>query len=674
MDMRKSDVRYKYTYITKNEFFHKNVSHFTAKHIAKKNTKKILKNVEQICRITTYDGSDQIVHPDMVCRDGVLYMTCTPYPYRIDTYENPCVYCGDSVFGFRPLAKNPIALPQYNAKGNHLSDPCIIDKNGVFNILFRESLNVNGKVSQRFLLTASSDGVKWTEPKKIYTSDSSQMLSPAMVFDSDNYYVYHIDWNDENGGNMVRLTFDSRFSVTDETLTEVRDLPENMAIWHICVCNSTYGKDVGSDKKLLGLFTLRDLKSPGVYKNYWAHADLSENVWYIDEQLDIPENIQSNIGFEYKSCIIPVTGDVFLSYYDKSDRCIVCLVPGDRDRRGERSEEFVDAYRVFLRVFGCDISFKNFSKKHKNNTDRLEHFFVNMQEEGKSIGTNSFMGSLACYGEKTFIAAQSCDSAVVPEARGKGVFTQIVNEAEELLRQDGVDMLIGFPNNNSYPGFMKMGWQHIGSLNTLVCVTKPADLVYSKLAKKSAAKNVQKAHARTEKFLAKHNMTLSSFTSCPFSEDDLNVINNCGRIRIKRTAEYFKWKVDDNKSDAKYKVLRGKGLLGYIVYRVDRSGHICIMDWFVRDTSDKNYTCFLKLLINSVRDEGNAVVVPFINGGSREEKAFKSIGFLSGNNRLFRFSEAKLIIKPLLEGNIPSDVSDCSKWFVTQIDTDTILN
>lgn len=61
-------------------------------------------------------------------------------------------------------------------------------------------------------------------------------------------------------------------------------------------------------------------------------------------------------------------------------------------------------------------------------------------------------------------AYQSSDTAVMSECRGKGIFRQLVER--KLLAVDENAIVYGFPNQNSFPGFLKMGWRNIGTYHT----------------------------------------------------------------------------------------------------------------------------------------------------------------------------------------------------------------
>lgn len=54
------------------------------------------------------------------------------------------------------------------------------------------------------------------------------------------------------------------------------------------------------------------------------------------------------------------------------------------------------------------------------------------------------------------IAYQSADTCVLEDCRGKGVFSQMKKREIEAIGDKYA--IFGFPNGNSFPGFVKMGW------------------------------------------------------------------------------------------------------------------------------------------------------------------------------------------------------------------------
>jgi GNAT superfamily N-acetyltransferase len=71
-------------------------------------------------------------------------------------------------------------------------------------------------------------------------------------------------------------------------------------------------------------------------------------------------------------------------------------------------------------------------------------------------------------GDAIVRAVRAVDTATHPEYQGRGIFTRLTLHAIEELRRDGVDFVFNTPNDQSRPGYLKMGWQVIGRLPTSV--------------------------------------------------------------------------------------------------------------------------------------------------------------------------------------------------------------
>ena len=57
-------------------------------------------------------------------------------------------------------------------------------------------------------------------------------------------------------------------------------------------------------------------------------------------------------------------------------------------------------------------------------------------------------------------AYQPGDTCVTEICRGKGIFTEMTKRSVAMLPSDAV--VYNFPNQNSYPGYIKMGWRLVG--------------------------------------------------------------------------------------------------------------------------------------------------------------------------------------------------------------------
>ena len=69
-------------------------------------------------------------------------------------------------------------------------------------------------------------------------------------------------------------------------------------------------------------------------------------------------------------------------------------------------------------------------------------------------------------------AARPCDTVTVPRARGRGVFRSLTEFALDQL-SDEVDLLFNTPNENSLPGYLKMGFEPWAEVGTRFALVRP---------------------------------------------------------------------------------------------------------------------------------------------------------------------------------------------------------
>lgn len=78
---------------------------------------------------------------------------------------------------------------------------------------------------------------------------------------------------------------------------------------------------------------------------------------------------------------------------------------------------------------------------------------------------------------KTLRAYQPVDTVVHPDYQGQGLFSKLTVKAVEEAMKMKLDFLFNFPNQNSLPGYLKLGWNHVAKLPWLVKPLKPFHLL-----------------------------------------------------------------------------------------------------------------------------------------------------------------------------------------------------
>jgi GNAT superfamily N-acetyltransferase len=75
---------------------------------------------------------------------------------------------------------------------------------------------------------------------------------------------------------------------------------------------------------------------------------------------------------------------------------------------------------------------------------------------------------------RSWDAVRAVDTATHPEYQGRGIFRRLTTSSLEVLREQGVAHVFNTPNEQSRPGYLKMGWVEVGKLPAAVRFRSPA--------------------------------------------------------------------------------------------------------------------------------------------------------------------------------------------------------
>ena len=106
-----------------------------------------------------------------------------------------------------------------------------------------------------------------------------------------------------------------------------------------------------------------------------------------------------------------------------------------------------------------------FNWKHRDNPFGPSPMWV-AEVDGELVGFRTFLrwewdrGP----GASTARAVRAVDTATHPDFQGRGIFTKLTLGAIDELIDDDVDFIFNTPNDQSRPGYLKMGWLVVGRL------------------------------------------------------------------------------------------------------------------------------------------------------------------------------------------------------------------
>jgi GNAT superfamily N-acetyltransferase len=188
-------------------------------------------------------------------------------------------------------------------------------------------------------------------------------------------------------------------------------------------------------------------------------------------------------------------------------------------------------------------------------------------EGGEIIGFRTFLRwELAC-GDERLRMVRAVDTATDPAHQGKGVFKRLTLGAVEELTGQGYDAVFNTPNDQSRPGYLKMGWTQLGCPTLGVAPRSPAALVGMARSRTPAEKWSEPAgvgEPASDVFGAEGFIPPCTVPASGWSTP--------------RTAEFLRWRYSFE--PLHYRVVEVRG--GLCVFRVRRRGpsrEVAICEW-----------------------------------------------------------------------------------------------
>lgn len=99
------------------------------------------------------------------------------------------------------------------------------------------------------------------------------------------------------------------------------------------------------------------------------------------------------------------------------------------------------------------------------------------------IGTGTIWPFRFRINGKAHLGYQACGLAVDEDFRGRGIFTKINDIRIEIAEENRASFLFSFPNQNSLPGYKKMGWNYLGKLPWFVKFLNMREVFFDLLLK-----------------------------------------------------------------------------------------------------------------------------------------------------------------------------------------------
>jgi len=125
-------------------------------------------------------------------------------------------------------------------------------------------------------------------------------------------------------------------------------------------------------------------------------------------------------------------------------------------------------------VYSTSVNEDYFIKKYDTAYTGIEYIgFVAYHKNGLPIAYYGVIPCFITFQTATVLAAQSADTMTHPKHRYKGMFVDLSKKTFDLCKQNGIQLIFGFPNQNSYHGAVhKLGWKQTETMQCFTMTTR----------------------------------------------------------------------------------------------------------------------------------------------------------------------------------------------------------
>lgn len=313
-------------------------------------------------------------------------------------------------------------------------------------------------------------------------------------------------------------------------------------------------------------------------------------------------------------------------------------------------------------------------KKYSGNPVEKEGtpHFICAYENDVLAAVNGYIPAVYQDRNRVLLGVQDCDSYVARAFRKRGLFTELVKQAEVRFTGYGYDFLFGFPNKKSLKTYQNLGWKQGAemrfamSLLNLSLVNSGINRGWARLLKPVfwLLKTMQglQLNASVRRFL-KLGYTFSVIPVEEYQEKS----TDDSRLHLRLETEYLRWRFGG--SGNQYEAIRCRGPSGeaQILYSFEAERKI-LRVLAIDGASKKARSAALCFLSYAWKDKVSRIRA-WVSDPEDRERDFPSAGFLDSRivDRYFGVS-LFFLYKDLAGDRIPVG----SRWYLRYVDSDTV--
>jgi GNAT superfamily N-acetyltransferase len=148
-------------------------------------------------------------------------------------------------------------------------------------------------------------------------------------------------------------------------------------------------------------------------------------------------------------------------------------------------------------------------------------------------GVRAFMRWEWTKEQKVYHALRAVDTATHPQYQGKGIFKKLTLSLVEECKLNGDHFIFNTPNEQSKPGYLKMGWQECGKLPITMSIQRPFRM-FKKALKGESTELPKPIDNKIAYYLNHPSLSLLLKSSL-----------NLNRMTTNVSVPYLKWRYND---------------------------------------------------------------------------------------------------------------------------------
>lgn len=348
--------------------------------------------------------------------------------------------------------------------------------------------------------------------------------------------------------------------------------------------------------------------------------------------------------------------------------------------RGTASDEELEKYRKCFSENGTEKSIELLKWFHQGNLPQLQAIYYAIDKNNTQIAAiYTYLPVIMKCMDSTVVAMQSFDTLTDYRHRSKGLFIRLASTLEKEESLKNIELVYGFPNENSVHGFVKkLKFTYFGEVPFLI---KPLRISYflKKIFRQKAADNKQEINLKIdvpEKILLENFCSITPITR--FGEDYNLLWEKIASkiyIGINRDAAYMNWRYIA-KPGENYSLygFYEKGILKGIVIFALKNKHDGRIGYLMEILFDPENMHAGKTLLSfcskTLRNNKADLILAWCFSHSFNYFCHRKAGFYKLPEKI---RPQKLgIITKTLNSRRAEDIYNVKNWFFSYSDSDTV--